>query len=62
MQQNENPWTPGQIRLLGIIIVLVVICFIELSVKEVTAHGGTDHVDFGNATHPMLPPETHSET
>ena len=37
MQQNENPWTPGQIRLLGVILVLVITCFLEITVKEVSA-------------------------
>jgi hypothetical protein len=62
MQQNENPWTPGQIRLLGVILVLVITCFLEITVKEVSAQGSTDHVDYGNVSHPSLPPETHSET
>jgi hypothetical protein len=43
MQQNGNPWTPGQIRLLGVIVVLVISCFIEITVKEVSAHGSTDY-------------------
>jgi hypothetical protein len=46
MQQNGNPWTPGQIRLLGVIVVLVITCFIEITVKEVSAHGSTDYVDY----------------
>ena len=37
----------GQIRLLGVILVLVITCFLEITVKEVSAHGSTDHDDYG---------------